>query len=62
MTEQQKYMTEKMGKLHPITITEAPKGSIYVYSKNIKAKVELCYIVSPNGETKLLSQIIFTKW
>ena len=53
MTERQKHMIEKIGKHHPIDIYPASKGAIRVISHNIALRVDLAFVVKPNGATSL---------
>ena len=53
MTKQQKHMVEKISKHHPIDIYPGTKGDIRVISHNLSRKIDLAFVVKPNGATSL---------
>jgi hypothetical protein len=61
MTQQQRYMAQKIASIHEIQIEPAEKGAIYISSINKRGKRILCYKVKPTGKTELLFEKVLTK-
>ena len=61
MNDLQKYVAEKMAKIHKTEIVPGENGDIIIYSINSRGKRELCYVVHPTGKIELLFEKVLTK-